>query len=107
MSELQAPIPIPGHVRPERRLAVHGRADDAGKKGFGLEEIDTLLRKGGIVLQPSSIDEACNILSLAGILKRKGREYYFTSPVFTRVINQTYDLDYLFRKVVEEGYDRV
>jgi len=82
-------------------------AEDAGKKGFGLEEIDTLLRKDGIVLQPSSIDEACNILSLAGILKRKGRDYYFTSPVFTRVINQTYDLDYLFRKVVEEGYDRV
>jgi hypothetical protein len=82
-------------------------AEDAGKKGFGLEEIDTLLRKDGIILQPSSIDEACNILSLAGILKRKGREYYFTSPVFTRVINQTYDLDYLFRKVVEEGYDRV
>jgi hypothetical protein len=27
--------------------------------------------------------------------------------VFTKVIHQMYDLDYLFRKVKEEGYDRV
>ena len=28
-------------------------------------------------------------------------------PVFTRVLQQAYDLNYLFRKVKEEGYDRV
>ena len=33
----------------------------------------------------------------------KGKEYFFTSPVFTKVLQQTYDLDYLFRKVKEEG----
>jgi hypothetical protein len=81
--------------------------ENAAKKGFGLEEIDTLLRKGGIVLQQNAIDEACNLLSLAGILHRKGREYFFTSPVFTKVLHQAYDLNYLFRKVKEEGYDRV
>jgi AAA+ ATPase superfamily predicted ATPase len=82
-------------------------AEDAGKKGFGLEEIDLLLRKGGISLPQNAIDEALSLLSLAGILHRKGRDYYFTSPVFTKVLHQTYDLDYLFRKVKEEGYDRV
>jgi len=80
--------------------------ENAAKKGFELEEIDTLLRKGGIVLQQNAIDEACNLLSLAGILHRKGREYYFTSPVFTKVLNQAYDLNYLFRKVKEEGDGR-
>jgi len=82
-------------------------AEDAGSKGFGLEEIDAILRKGGIILQQNAIDEACNLLSLAGIIHRKGREYFFTSPVFSKVLNQKYDLGYLFRKVKEEGYDRV
>jgi AAA+ ATPase superfamily predicted ATPase len=81
-------------------------AEDAGNKAFGLEEIDSVLRKGGIILPQNAIDEACNLLALAGVIHRKGREYTFTSPVFTKVLNQTYDLNYLFRKVKEEGYDR-
>jgi hypothetical protein len=43
------------------------------------------------------------VLMLAGVLHRKGREYFFASPVFTKVLHQSYDLDYLFRKVKEEG----
>ena len=80
---------------------------DADSQGFGLEAIDTILRKGGISLPQKEIDEACNVLTLAGVIHRKGKEFYFTSPVFTKVLQQTYDLDYLFRKVKEEGYDRV
>jgi AAA+ ATPase superfamily predicted ATPase len=80
---------------------------EAGSKGFGQEEIDNVLRKGGISLPQKDIDEACNVLTLAGVIHRKGKEFYFTSPVFTKVLQQTYDLDYLFRKVMDEGYDRV
>lgn len=72
-------------------------------KGYNLEDIDNILRKGNILLGQKSIDEACNVLTLAGILHRKGKEYYFTSPVFSKVLQQTYDLNYLFRKVKEEG----
>ena len=43
------------------------------------------------------------MLTLAGVLQRRGKENFFASPVFTRVLQQTYDLDYLFRKVKEEG----
>jgi hypothetical protein len=80
---------------------------DAGVAGFGQEQIDTILRASGISLQQKEIDEACNVLTLAGVIHRKGKEYFFTSPVFTKVLQQTYDLDYLFRKVKEEGYARV
>lgn len=76
---------------------------DAGLKGFSLEQIDHLLHKGDIQLPQKSIDEACNVLTLAGIIHRKGRDFYFTSPVFTKVLKQTYDLNYLFHKVKEEG----
>jgi hypothetical protein len=82
-------------------------ADEHGSKGFSQEAIDTALRKGGILLPQKSIDEACNLLALAGVIHRKGQKYFFTSPVFTKVLQQTYDLNYLYRKVKEEGYDRV
>ncbi len=79
-------------------------AEDAGSKGFSHEDIDSLLQKKGIILRQTVIDDACNLLNLSGVLQRRGKEFFFTSPVFTRVLNQSYDLDYLFRKVKEEGY---
>lgn len=72
-------------------------------KGFSQEFIDESLRKGGIALPQDDIDEACNVLTLAGVIRPKGREYFFASPVFTRVLHQSYDINYLFRKVKEEG----
>ena len=78
-------------------------SEEARTRGFSQAFIDACLRKRGIVLPQDDIDEACNVLTLAGVLQRKGKEYFFTSPVFTKVLHQTYDLDYLFRKVKEEG----
>jgi len=78
-------------------------AEAGGPKGFGQEEIDARLRKGGLLLEQKDIDDACNVLMLAGVIHRKGREFFFTSPVFTKVLQQTYDLNYLFRKLKEEG----
>ncbi|MGW8225659.1 MAG: ATP-binding protein [Anaerolineales bacterium] len=87
--------------------AIMKETQEVGKKGFSQEKIDTVLRKGGITLTQKEIDESCHVLTLAGIIHRKGKEFYFTSPVFTKVLQQTYDLDYLYRKVKDEGYDRV
>jgi hypothetical protein len=72
-------------------------------QGFSHPYIDAVLRKRGIILPQDDIDEACNVLMLAGVLHRKGKEHFFTSPVFTKVLRQTYDLEYLFRKTKEEG----
>ncbi|MEA3439127.1 MAG: AAA family ATPase [Chloroflexota bacterium] len=77
--------------------------EDISGQGFTQEFIDDSLRSGGIALPQDDIDEACNVLLLAGVLRRKKQEFYFTSPVFTRVLQQTYDLNYLFRKVMDEG----
>jgi hypothetical protein len=76
---------------------------DAQPRCFSQPFIDAALRKRGITLPQDGIDQACSVLSLAGIIYRKGREYFFTSPVFTKVLEQTHDLEYLFRKVKEEG----
>ncbi len=71
--------------------------------GFSQEAMDEALRKGGVRLAQDDMDEACNVLTLAGVIHRKGREFYFASPVFTKVLGEAYDLAYLFRKVKEEG----
>ncbi len=77
--------------------------EEAYRRGFSLEYIDEALRKGGVMLPVDDIDEACQVLTLAGVIHRKGKEFFFRSPVFTKVLQQTYDLDYLSRKVKEEG----
>lgn len=81
-------------------------AGEAGPKGFTHEDIDDVLHKTGMSLQQTAIDEACNVLTLAGVIHRKGKIFQFTSPVFTKVLQQTYDLNYLLRKVKDEGYAR-
>ncbi|OGO27491.1 MAG: hypothetical protein A2Z16_17295 [Chloroflexi bacterium RBG_16_54_18] len=73
------------------------------KQDFSLEQIDDNLRQGGILLSLDEIDEACQVLSLVGIVHRKGQLFHFRSPVFTKVLQQNYDLNYLFRKLKEEG----
>jgi hypothetical protein len=83
--------------------AVLASSEESHSRGFSHPFIDAALRRRGIVLPQDAIDEACNVLTLAGILYRKGKEYFFASPVFTKVLRQSYDLEYLFRKVKEEG----
>jgi hypothetical protein len=77
--------------------------EDVGRQGFSQETMDEVLRKRGIIMMQDDIDDACNVLTLAGVIHRKGREFHFASPIFTRVLQQTYDLDYLLRKIEEEG----
>jgi hypothetical protein len=83
--------------------AVLMASEEPRSKGFSPAFLDAALRKRGIVLPQDEIDEATSVLTLAGVLHHKGREFFFTSPVFTKVLHQSYDLDYLFRKVKEEG----
>jgi Cdc6-like AAA superfamily ATPase len=83
--------------------AILSHSPEAPSRGFSQSFMDASLRKRGIVLPQDDIDEACSVLTLAGVLHHKGKDYFFTSPVFTKLLQQTYDLDYLFRKVKEEG----
>ncbi len=83
--------------------AVLMAGEDTPVRGFTHEFIDGALRRQAIALSQQTIEEACDVLVLAGVLYRKGKEYFLTSPVFTKVLKRTYDLSYLFRKLKEEG----
>ena len=73
-------------------------------RGFSQPFMDAALRKHGITLTADAIEEACQILLLAGILRRRHKEYFFTSPVFVQMLQANYDLDYLINKLKEEGF---
>jgi hypothetical protein len=73
------------------------------EKGFTQEFIDASLRRQNIHFSLLEIDTACSVLKTAGFLQQKGREYFFASPVFVRVLLESYDPDYSLRKVKEDG----
>jgi Cdc6-like AAA superfamily ATPase len=83
--------------------AVLDAMGEDGRQGFSQALIDEALRKQGLVMMQDDIEEACNVLTLAGVIFRKGKEFSFASPIFTRMLRETYDLEYLLRKILEEG----
>jgi hypothetical protein len=83
--------------------ALLGGGDAETLAGFTQADIDVAIRETKLLLPQADIDEACNVLTLAGVFRRKGREYALASPVFAKVLQETYDLGYLLTKVREEG----
>jgi hypothetical protein len=71
--------------------------------GFSQADMDAALRKHGLMMPHQKLNEACDVLVLAGVLRQKGAEFFFTSPVFVKVLQQSYNLSYLLDKVKEEG----
>lgn len=74
-----------------------------GLSSFTQASMDDALRHERVRLSQSQIETACGVLKLAGIFDQRGRDYFFTSPVFTKVLLQNHELHYLLRKTKEEG----
>jgi len=83
--------------------AILSEDPDSPSHGFGQDRIDAALRQHGLIVTHQDINESCDVLVLAGILRPKGAQFFFTSPVFVKVLQQTFNLRYLLDKVKEEG----
>lgn len=70
---------------------------------FDLEEIDTALQANQIEVFSSELEESCRNLELAGTFAKQGQHYYFVTPVFPRLLQQNHNVDFLFRKLRQEG----
>jgi len=75
-------------------------------RGFSQAFMDAALRRHGVVLPQGDIDETCDILIMAGILRRKTKEFSLASPIFANVLLENYALDYLLKKAKEEGWHK-
>lgn len=83
--------------------AILCNTDENWRRGFTLAHIDACLRRQNVILSLKDIDSACNVLKTAGFLQQKGRDFFFSSPVFVKVLLDSSDPEFLLRKVKEEG----
>lgn len=84
-------------------ILLGGYTEDRSRS-FTQAYIDASLLKRGMELPQNAIDEACSFLQIAGILYQRGKDYSFTSPVFVKMLRQSYDLNYLINKIKKEGF---
>jgi hypothetical protein len=82
-------------------LLLRRREDEL--RNFTQVDMDENLRQVGFVLPQADMDDACDHLILSGVLHRKDKNYSFTSPVFIKLLQQTHELNYLIKKIREEG----
>ncbi len=87
----------------EKAIVFAVMADLEAERPFGVEAIDTVLERRGVEVPLSDLDHACRNLELAGTLSSRGRLFRFATPVFPRMLAENYDVEYLFRKIQQEG----
>ncbi len=78
-------------------------SDEDPDRAFSVESMDSTLQGRGLEIPLADLDHACRNLELAGTFTSRGRSYRFATPVFPRMLRENYDVDYLFRKVLQEG----
>lgn len=73
-----------------------------GIESFTLADIDTELKKRDWVVAFNRLDEACRNLDTANILRQQGRAYSFRLPLFVRMLQENYPLEFGFEKARQE-----
>ncbi len=84
-------------------LDASAQSQAAAEARFTLEEMDNALQERGIDVLLSDLEGSCRQLELAGIFAKQGVHYHFATPVFPDVLRRGYNIEYLLRKVREEG----
>jgi len=74
-----------------------GRTD-----AFSLKEIDAELDRRGLSVTFTDLDDACRNLVTAGVLQREGKQFAFSIPLFARMLEQNYPIDFAFDKTRRE-----
>lgn len=87
----------------EKAIVFATLAELGAEGAFGLEEVDLVLQQHGLQMPLSDLDHACRNLTIAGAFASRGKQYRFATPVFPRMLAEGYDVNFLFRKVREEG----
>ena len=87
----------------EKAIVFAVMADLGAEHPFGVQQIDSALERRGVEIPLSDLDLACRNLELAGTFTSRGPLFRFATPVFPRMLSENYDVDYLFRKVLQEG----
>ncbi len=82
-------------------IGTKGLAPDAS---FTQVEMDAELTQRGLPLPHPELDKACRNLVSAGILDPLGRQYSFRIPVFARMLEEQYPIEFVFEKARQEYF---
>jgi AAA+ ATPase superfamily predicted ATPase len=77
--------------------------DLVDEQRFDLEAIDRALERHEIQATLADLERSCRNLELAGTFSRQERSFYFSAPLFPQILRNSYNVDYLFRKIMQEG----
>lgn len=77
--------------------AAEGRVES-----FSLREIDAELEARGVRVNLNALDDACRSLEAAGVFQKSGREFAFRIPLFARMLDENYPVDFAFEKTRRE-----
>jgi hypothetical protein len=87
----------------EKAIVFAVLAQYGSDQAFEPEAIDLALQERKLDVPLEHLSRACRNLELAGTLTQKGKHYHFSAPVFPRVLTESQNVDYLFRKIMHEG----
>lgn len=83
-------------------FAMVSAQDTRGVESFSLEDINAELKRRGLMVAFDRLDEACRNLDTANILRRQGKAYSFRLPLFVRMLQENYPIEFGFEKSRQE-----
>ncbi|MCX7838026.1 MAG: ATP-binding protein [Anaerolineae bacterium] len=83
-------------------FAMVGVQDKHEREVFTIEDLDAELKRRGLVVTFNRLDEACRNLDTANILRRQGKAYSFRLPLFVRMLQENYSVEFGFKKARQE-----
>jgi hypothetical protein len=72
------------------------------REGFSQSDIDSALKRQGLIYTQREIEQACGNLVLAGTFSRQLGTYFFAAPIFVKTLQMNRSINYLLDKVKEE-----
>jgi len=70
---------------------------------FTTRDVDIGLKKRKVFVTAGQIEQACDNLRTAGVLDKQGRTFAFAIPILIQLLQDHYDVEYLFVKAREDG----
>lgn len=86
----------------ERAIVFAMTAATPKRTQFSIEDIDNELSRRDLNLSFNNLDEACNNLERAGYFAKRDTDLSFTVPLFARMLEDNYPLEFAFKKARRE-----
>jgi hypothetical protein len=77
----------------------HGTANAST---FSLKDVNTELNRRNLSIPFNTLDEVCSNLAIAGIWHKQGRQFQFRIPLFAKMLDENYSIDFLFETARRE-----